>query len=435
MKTQESISRSALEELREELDRKVLQLLTLFEIGREIHSFANWDLLTKNTLYTAMGNLGLREGALLAPQRPGEPLRILHARGICSESQLNAFTLHLQDPLLEHLAEVRRALKRSEIEQSFPHHGILRLSFDVLLPGISSQDVEFVLLLGAKLNHQPLSADETEYLMILCGQAAVVFENRELMRQNIESERLAAVGQALAGLSHDFRGILNGFTGASRHLGRLVEQLGEGQTVDVDKLKKWWEILRASEKRLSDLIGDVLEYSKSREPVRETCQINDLLRELVRQRQEEFSKRKIQVELDLAGTLPALEADSTRLFRAFSNLVDNACDAVSVDRGRIALRTRMQADVLTVEVKDNGMGIAPEHLCRLFDPLFTTKKGSEGTGFGLANVKKIVEEHQGRVRVISKPGAGSVFRVEIPLQEASRRLESAAREQAPGEKV
>jgi len=262
-----------------------------------------------------------------------------------------------------------------------------------------------------------------------------VFDNQELVRQDIERERLAAVGEALAGLSHDLRGILHGFGGASRHLGKVVDQLCDGQVVDVDKLGKWWGLLCSNQKRLTDLAEDVLEYSRRREPVRETCQLNDLVRELVRQRQEELSRRKIEVHLDLAPSLPTFEADTTRLFRALANLLENACDAVSADTGRIELRTRMQPDAVTVEVKDNGGGIAPEHLPRLFDPLFTTKKGSEGTGFGLANVKKIVEEHRGRVQVSSRPGMGSVFRIEIPLTDSSRRLEAATKQQVSDEKA
>jgi signal transduction histidine kinase len=84
-------------------------------------------------------------------------------------------------------------------------------------------------------------------------------------------------------------------------------------------------------------------------------------------------------------------------------------------------------------VKDNGSGIDPAHLPSLFDPLFTTKKGSRGTGFGLANVKKIVEEHGGRVEVSTRLHHGSVFRVEIPLRESSWLLEAAEKQEVSEE--
>jgi len=152
------------------------------------------------------------------------------------------------------------------------------LAFGVLICGLSSRGVEFLLILGDKLNHSRFTEDEIGYLSILCGQAAVVFENRDLVRQNIQAERLAAIGQALAGLGHDFRGVLNGLSGASRHLAKMVAQISEGQSVDGELLRRWWSVIRANEKRLNDLVDEIVEYSKPRVAVREPCQLNQLIK-------------------------------------------------------------------------------------------------------------------------------------------------------------
>ena len=285
-----------------------------------------------------------------------------------------------------------------------------------------------MLLLGARFNQCALTLDELEYLSILCSQAAVVFENRELVRQNIQSERLAAIGQALAGLSHDVRGVLNGLSGASRHLAKIVEEISDGHPVDIERLRRWWSVVRANEKRLADLVQDIVEYSKPRPAVREPCQLNALVHDLASQRDEEFKNRKIRLRLDLAPALPEVKADATRIFRALSNLLDNAVDAVEPEKGVVELRTRMRLDAVLIEVKDNGVGIDPEHLPKLFDPLFSTKKGSKGTGFGLANVEKIVSEHGGQIDVHSRPGHGSSFRIAIPIRDSSRMLEAAVRQ-------
>jgi len=116
------------------------------------------------------------------------------------------------------------------------------------------------------------------------------------------------------------------------------------------------------------------------------------------------------------------------VYRALNNLVDNAAEAVMPGTGKIEIRTRMQLDAVFIEVRDNGMGIEARHRPLLFDPLFSTKKGSKGTGFGLANVKKIAEEHGGRIEVESQPGHGSVFRLGIPIRDSSRLLEAGARQ-------
>jgi len=426
-------ARREFEHLSEDRDRKVLQLLTLFEAGREIHSFANWDLLTKNLLYTAMGYLGIREGGLLAQRRSGGPFHVWHSRSLRPARIVETFRLPPEDPLLVDLNRNRRAISRREIEESFGKHEILLLAFEVIVPGLSSRGVEFLLVLGSKLNQSAFSEDEIEYLSILCGQAAVVSENRELVRQNIRAERLAAIGQALAGLGHDFRGVLNGLSGASRHLAKMVAQISEGQSVDGDRLRRWWSVIRANEKRLADLVEDIVEYSKPRVPVREPCQINAMIQDMVHQRQEDLVARRIHVCLDLASSLPTVKADETRMFRVFSNLFDNACDAVTPKTGKVEIRTRLRPDAVIVEVRDNGIGIESENLPKLFDPLFTTKKGSKGTGFGLANVKKIIEEHGGHVRVSSRPSRGSAFTIEIPLRESSRLLEAAVRQDVSGE--
>ena len=413
-----------LQELRKELDRKVFQLMTLFEAGKEIHSFANWDLLTKNLLYTAMGNLGIREGGLWAPRNSGKVFRLWHSRSLRPAKLVESYRVAIDDPLLKFCGETRQALRREEIEKAFHGHPILLLAFEILSPGLSSRGVEFFLVLGSKLNHRKFSEDEIEYLSILCSQAAVVFENRDLVRQNIEAERLAAIGQALAGLGHDFRGVLNGLSGASRHLAKMVAQISEGYAVDGERLSRWWSVIRANEKRLNDLVDEIVEYSKPRVAVREPCQVNQLVMDLATQREEELISRKIQLSLDLASSLPIVKLDATRMFRVLSNLFDNACDAVTEKSGQIEIRTRMKWNALVVEVKDNGMGIEPEQLPRIFDPLFSTKKGSKGTGFGLANVKKIVEEHGGKVEVSSRAHQGTIFRVEIPQRESSWLLEA-----------
>lgn len=421
---------SRLEQLRLDLDRKIFQLLTLFEAGKEIHSFVNWDLLTKNLLYTAMGNLGIREGGLLAPGQPQRAFRVWHPRGMRPAKLVESYRLAAEDPLLEYLARIRRTARREEIAAAFPNHEILLLAFEALAPGLSSRGIEFILMLGEKLNHAPFSEDEMEYLMILSTQAAVVFENRDLVRQNIQAERLAAIGQAMAGLGHDFRGILNGLSGATRHLAKMIALIADKQPVDSEQLRRWWSVIRANEERLTDLVEEIVEYSKPRQPVREPCPLNRLILDLAAQREDDLKTRKIQLVLDLASSLPNVKVDSTRLFRVLANLLENACDAVAEGAGVVEIRTRMRADAIIAEVRDNGSGIDPEHLPRIFDPLFSTKKGSRGTGFGLANVKKIVEEHGGRVEVSSRLHHGSVFRIEIPLRESSWLLEAGEKQEA-----
>ena len=120
--------------------------------------------------------------------------------------------------------------------------------------------------------------------------------------------------------------------------------------------------------------------------------------------------------------LPAVSCYAMQLKQVFMNLLVNAYQAIaekvgsSGGTGRIRLRTRRLPDAIEVQVEDDGAGIAPEHLGRIFDPFFTTKKVGVGTGLGLSTSYAIVRRHGGRIRVESRPGVGTLFRVHLPLE-------------------
>lgn len=416
------------EESRRQMDRKTLQMQTLLESDRELHRYTHWDLLTKNVLYSAMGHLGIPRGVLLASQQAGGDLRVIHERPVLREFSDSRFALSPEDPLVGQLEKNRLTLSRDTIEKAYPGHPLLKFDFEVAVPGVSGRGIEFVILLGGKLDGQPLADDEIEYLTVLGAQAAVVFENRDLIRQSIQSEKLAAIGQALAALSHDFRGILNGLVGANRHLSKVVEGLEKNRFREASQLRRWVDVIDANEKRLSNLVEEIVEYAKPREPRREVCSLNDLVSEALEQYSEGARKNNIDIQRHTALDLPVLQADTTRIYRALCNLIHNALDAVEPGKGKIHVRTENTQQGILLEVKDNGPGIAPEHLDSVFDPLFTTKKGSGGTGFGLANVRKIVEEHGGTVSVASTPGQGSILRIVLPASaDSTENIDTAGR--------
>jgi signal transduction histidine kinase len=127
-----------------------------------------------------------------------------------------------------------------------------------------------------------------------------------------------------------------------------------------------------------------------------------------------FEEEGVNLELDLDESAGEVELDKTRFYRAITNLLENALDAAASKAGAVCLRTKRRDEKVFIEVEDNGEGIQPEDLKKIFDPFFSTKKGSRGTGFGLANVKKIIEEHGGNIRVDSRLHQGSLFCIELP---------------------
>jgi signal transduction histidine kinase len=125
-------------------------------------------------------------------------------------------------------------------------------------------------------------------------------------------------------------------------------------------------------------------------------------------------KNRIEVERDY-GALPRVTCFAGQLNQVFLNLLVNACDAIE-EKGRIRVKTRPLRDGVRIQISDDGPGIPESVQSRIFDPFFTTKPVGAGTGLGLSLSHGIIERHNGRISVVSSPGRGTTFTVEVPLQ-------------------
>lgn len=141
--------------------------------------------------------------------------------------------------------------------------------------------------------------------------------------------------------------------------------------------------------------------------------INEVLREVLGFLEREALFRNIKLVQDLAEGLPSIESDRGQLQQVFMNLLNNAMAAVS-DRGRISLGTRLEKDMVIVEVEDNGIGMSREVVAHIFEPFFSTK-GEKGTGLGLSITYGIVNKLGGAIEVASEEGKGTRFTVRLPL--------------------
>jgi two-component system, NtrC family, sensor kinase len=135
--------------------------------------------------------------------------------------------------------------------------------------------------------------------------------------------------------------------------------------------------------------------------------------------EHQFQKTGVRMEIDLAEELPSIRGNSGKLQQVFLNLMINARDAMP-EGGVLKLRSRAEAGFAVIEVADNGQGIPPEHLARIYDPFFTTKGPRKGTGLGLSISYGIVHEHDGLIDVDSTVGGGTRFRLEFPGLAARR---------------
>ena len=258
-------------------------------------------------------------------------------------------------------------------------------------------------------------SDEHLKLMIAIGhQAALAVEDTTYYSGMVQAERLGAVGQTIATLSHHIKNILQGIRGGSY----LVEMgLDNG---DQDVLRKGWDIVRRNQDKISSLVMDMLSYGKEREPDLVPADLGAVVDEVVETVRQRAAEAGIAISWERPHDLPRMSFDPEALSRAVLNVVTNALDAVE---GRTAPAVTVAADtdadggLARVTVSDNGPGIPPEALPGIFD-LFVSTKGARGTGLGLAVSRKILREHGGDIRATSEPGVGTTFVLEFPLRPA-----------------
>lgn len=248
--------------------------------------------------------------------------------------------------------------------------------------------------------------DEHLRLITAIGhQAALAIEDTFYYSALLQGERLAAMGQTIATLSHHIKNILQGVRGGSY----LIET--GLQREDTDAIRKGWAMVDRNQERISNLVLDMLTFSKEREPQRVEGDLNTTLRdvvELMRGRAGELG-RAVRVELE--ETLPPASFDPDAMHRAVLNLVTNAIDA---SESVILIRSRYDAATgWIVEVEDDGEGVPEDEREQIFS-LFESKKGARGTGLGLPVSAKILREHGGQIDADDSPLGGACFRIILP---------------------
>lgn len=241
--------------------------------------------------------------------------------------------------------------------------------------------------------------------------AALAIEETRYYQALLRAERLAAIGQAMAALSHHIKNILQGF-----RTGEAVLELGLKQN-KMALVQQGWAAVKRSQERILHLVMDMLSYSKDRTPLWEQVDANALAREVVEAAQARAAEVNARVVFQPSEEAVLCYLDQQAIHQVLLNLVLNALDALEgVENGEVVVRVELAEDrnTLSFFVIDNGPGIPPEIQRHIFSPFFSTK-GSRGTGLGLAVSEKIVREHDGEIRLVSEPGKGAQFEVRLPL--------------------
>lgn len=248
------------------------------------------------------------------------------------------------------------------------------------------------------------------------GQLAQSFNQmtRELLDQRdrlVQAERVAAWREVARRLAHELKNPLFPLQLTVENLVRARQQSPE-QFEEI--FHESSTTLLAEIANLKAIVSRFSEFSRMPQPQFQTAQLNELVTDLARFFQPQFTmagRPPIECRLDLASALETIAADPELLHRALSNLVLNAIDAMP-NGGTLTLRTKQAVSGAVLEISDTGAGLKPEERDRLFTPYYTTKP--QGTGLGLVIVQSIISNHAGKVTVQSKVGEGTTFVIELP---------------------
>lgn len=252
-------------------------------------------------------------------------------------------------------------------------------------------------------------SDSQLRLMTAIGQhVGLAISNVALYEQQLQSTRLAAVGETVASLSHSIKNILQGLRGGADVVGRALKKQ------DLALAQGGWDILARNLDRIYALTMNMLTYSKQRQVEIELTKLSMLLADVVALVQPQCDRRGIALITDYDPDMPPIPLDPNMMHQALMNLLINSIEAVEPNTGIITLRCdyHLIEDAVFIHISDNGPGIPESEYARVWLPFHSTK-GLRGTGLGLAVTKKIVEEHRGRIWFESTEGEGTTFTIRL----------------------
>jgi two-component system NtrC family sensor kinase len=298
---------------------------------------------------------------------------------------------------LQDMVEATEKISRGDLTHTLPvssadEVGLLSLSFNRMTDTIRAAKDELV---GWGTTLEKKVEERTREL-------------REMQHQMIQSEKLASLGKLSTGIAHEINNPLGGVL-MYAHLIRENMDPADPNYENVNKIIK-------ETTRCKDIVKDLLEFARPKEPTMEIVNINAVLERSLDMLVKQAVFQNVEVTKSLAGDIPTIIADGDQLQQVFMNIIINACEAME-GGGRLKLSTHHDEinRKIIVEIEDTGCGIPEENTDRVFEPFFTTKEVGKGTGLGLAVSYGIITKHRGTISVESEDGQGATFVIKLPL--------------------
>ena len=248
-------------------------------------------------------------------------------------------------------------------------------------------------------------------LLLIVHKAEGIIEERARERRELESqlnhaERLAALGQMVAGVSHEVRNPLGIIRSTAELLGGMPDA--------TEAQQKLSSVIIEESSRLNNVVTEFLDFARPQQPNFQDCNLEEIIRKNLQFLQPELEKEKISVQDNLDGRSLRLRADPQMLYRAFLNVFMNGIQAMK-NGGTLKVDVAEEKDHYVVGIEDTGCGISQENLGKIFDPFFSTK--DKGSGLGISIVRNIIEGHKGSIWIESRNSLGTKVFMKLPRRQ------------------
>jgi len=234
-----------------------------------------------------------------------------------------------------------------------------------------------------------------------------------LNAQLIQSQKLAAIGELSAGIAHEINNPLAIIAQETEWTTHLLSEAEANSGKDFAEVRDSLREIRSQVDRCKNITHKLLDFARKREPVLQDVDVARLIDDMARLVDKEALFKNVTLTRKLPEDLPRLQTDAPLLRQVVLNLMTNALQAVD-HGGAIEVSASADDDALSISVKDNGRGIPPENLDKIFNPFFTTKPPGQGTGLGLSLCHNLVSGMSGKITVESQVGKGTTFTVRLP---------------------
>jgi len=404
---------------------RLANLAVLYQTTQAISHVADLDALLPKVLQLVFDSIGADRGAILLADDEGElRAKAVLWKGVADPDE----RMTISRTIIDHVREQGEGVITSDASgdtrfgpsQSIVDYAI-REAICVPIQGRHTTlgvlyadaraSAEYVPVAGGGVKPKSRFSQDHLTLMVAIGhQSGLAIENTALYEAKLQAERLAAVGQTIATLSHHIKNILQGVRGGSYHIDMGLRDKDDAI------VRRGWTIVEKNQAKITNLVMDMLSFSKEREPALEPTDLNAIASDVVELMLTRAKELGVALEWTPAADMPEMELDPDGIHRAILNILTNAIDAAEEATGAMVRVTTVwdeDSGTARVIIADNGVGISDADLGSIFT-VFASTKGARGTGLGLPVSRKIVREHGGQIAVRSKVGQGSTFTIELP---------------------